>query len=158
MDFALYTCTQGKRRRQYLAVKTVCLDNPSQENTPTRDVLACLSTNGLGSPWWMTRECPAEFSLDQTSAQFHFILECIYPALRDKPFELCVGGGKNQRRLIPLPHGHTSGHGHRPATLKDKVGKGQLYIRPKSSLASTPCRESRVSLHYLYNRHCVYCV
>ena len=148
LDFALYT--EGKRKRQYLVVKTVCLDKPSQETIPTRDVLARLSTDGFGSPWWMTKECPAEFSLDQTSAQFHFILECIYPALRGKPVELCIGGGKNQRRLIPLPHGHGTGYGHRPATLKEKVGKGQLYIRPKSTLASSPCRESRVSVHSLY--------
>lgn len=128
---------QGKR----ITWKTIpcCLSGPHATRVPTRDLLDGLCREGLGTLWFSKDQEPLELEL-LDAQEFHFQIVCLYPSLKNVPYEICRAGGPGHQVLVALhiDDPTKTPSSDRPFTpffdvehLKELIGrKGRLYIRP----------------------------
>lgn len=140
---------RSKKKVRISTWKTVpcCFSSPSTVRVPTKAVLDTLCRDGLGTLWFVKDQEPLE--LEYLSAmELHFFLTCLYPSIRNAPYELCRAGGPGHQVLVPIPIDDPDKvpHAGRPFVpfftvemLKTSIGrKGRLYIRPLQEIQGAP--------------------
>ena len=143
-----------KRKIQKWKFIPVCLQSPLTATVPTKGVLDSLCKLGLGSKWF-SGEDKLALGIEVSSEEFHFVVVCLFPPLRNIPYEVCKATGPGHSVLIPLAIDDESLHPRkglpfRPvfsvSRLKEAIGrKGKLYIRPMEEITFDNCR--RLSDH-----------
>ena len=143
---------QGKR----LTWKTIpcCLSGPHMTKVPARDMMDGLCREGLGTLWFSKEQ-----ELEHLDPQeFHFLILCLYPFLKNVPYEICRAGGPGHQVLVAL---HINDSDKIPkkeqpfipffdvGQLKELIGrKGCLYIRPLTTIKGY-ARMSEVEVMYI---------
>ena len=90
-----------KRRIQKWKFIPVCLQSPLTATVPTKGVLDSLCKLGLGSKWF-SGEDKLALGVEVSSEEFHFVMVCLFPLIRDVPYEVCKATGPGNTVLIPL--------------------------------------------------------
>lgn len=147
------------KRKKCWNVIPVCLRTHRESRVPTKGKLANLCLLGLGSKWFCNEDKLA-IELQFTAQEVHFLIVCLYPQLRDVPYELCKAAGPGNCVIVPLIINDPSkkarlGQPFIPpfscVKVKELIGrKGKLYIRPLESIPNTVCptlTDLEVSLH-----------
>lgn len=138
-----------KRRIQQWKFIPVCLQSPQTVCVLTKGVLDSLCKIGLGSKWFTTDD-KLVVDIDVSAEEFHFMLICLFPPLRDLPYEMCKATGPGNSVVVPLVIDDEGmrpqpGHPFLPffsvSQLKESIGrKGKLYIRPVNPIPRESCR------------------
>ena len=120
------------------------LPGPNTVKVPTKGALNDLCKVGLGTLWFSAID-KLEVHTAMTPEEFHFLLLCLYPMLKDVPYELCKAAGPGHNVVIPLSIDDESFHPDStrpfspyfsPDEAKKQIGrKGRLYIRPAVELS-----------------------
>lgn len=136
---------RASKRKKLLPWKVLpcCVDGPAVVRVPTRSSLDRLCKLGLGVLWF-TREDMLSIQTYLTPEELHFLIICLYPLIRDVPYEFCKAAGPGNNVIIDLP---VEDLRMKPAAnrkfvpfctpdlLKRFIGrKGKLYIRPLQNL------------------------
>lgn len=141
-----------KKKTRGATWKTVpcCVRGPSCSHVPYKSELDELCREGLGTLWFSRTEDPLELELINAE-ELHFLILCLYPILKEVPYEFCRAAGVGNKVIVPLniDDSRYIPDVDRPfqpyftvLKLKDAVGrKGRLYIRPMTTLG----KGSRVS-------------
>ena len=132
---------RASKRKKLMPWKVLpcCVDGPGCTKVPTRGSLDKLCKAGLGVLWF-TREEMLSIPTYLTAEELHFLMICLYPLLRNEPYEFCKAVGPGNNIIIPLPiedrYSRPSASCRfvpfrTPDQLKRLIGhKGKLYIRP----------------------------
>lgn len=130
-----------KRRKKLLPWKVLpcCVEGPGCVRVPTRGSLDKLCKVGLGVLWF-TRDDMLSIATYLTAEELHFLLLCLYPPLKNIPYEFCKAAGPGNNVIISLPIedrrlkpsvGRPFVPFCTPDRLKSFIGrKGKLYVRP----------------------------
>ena len=91
-----------KRKIQRWRYIPVCLQSPFMSIVPTKGTLDTLCKVGLGSKW-LCAEDRLSLGVEVSSEEFYFVVLCLFPPLRNIPYEICKATGPGNSVLIPLP-------------------------------------------------------
>ena len=139
------------KRRKTLPWKVVpcVLPPPDTNKVPVKGPMDALCKVGLGTLWF-SREDQLELATHLTPEELHFVILCLYPKLKEIPYEFCKATGPGNSVVVPLsiddprmkPRiNRTFRPFFAPDRLKEPVGrKGKLYIRPVVPIDLTRCK------------------
>ena len=95
----------------------------------------------------MSKDSPAAIPLMMSARCFDYVLCSLFPKLQQIDYDHCISGGRNNHTLTPLYLPGTVKIDWKPLILRDRMGKGQLYIQPKQKLDTEPTTDMEVSAH-----------
>ena len=149
--FASVSRKSGSKRKKRLPWKVVpcVVSSPDTNKVPIKSQMDTLCKVGLGTLWF-SREDQLDLATYLTPEELHFLLLCLYPKLKEIPYEFCKATGPGNSVIVPFAIEDPrmkprSNHQFRPYfspdRLKELVGrKGRLYIRPVMPIDLPRCR------------------
>ena len=93
--------TNKKRKLVPWKVVPCCLEGPGSSRVPTRGALDRLCKVGLGVLWF-DKDCALQLPTCLTPDELHFLIVCLYPLLKEIPYEFCKATGPGNTVVISL--------------------------------------------------------